>query len=82
MSQGNGPIPLQVGVRITIKSTNVALHKSSSDKYAAKTYMVLPFECIQLNPQYEDQGWFLFVPWDFTVRYNNLKQGDQQITLK
>ena len=30
MSQGNGPMPLQVGIRITRKSTNVVLHNSST----------------------------------------------------
>ena len=30
VSQGNGPVPLQVGVRITSKSTNLVLCNSSS----------------------------------------------------
>ena len=30
VSQGNGPVTIQVGVRITSKLTNVVLHKSSS----------------------------------------------------
>ena len=29
VSQGNGPVPIQVGVQITIKLTNVVLHNSS-----------------------------------------------------
>ena len=30
LSQGNGPVPLQVGVRITSRLTNVVLNNSSS----------------------------------------------------
>ena len=72
VSQGNGPVPLQVGVRITSKSTNVVLHNSSSDKYAAKTYKVLPIERLQLNSRYDtDKELFSVVRQDFTVRYEN-----------
>ena len=44
VSQGNGLMPLQVGVRITSESTNVVLHNSSSQEYAAKPYKVLTIE--------------------------------------
>ena len=75
-------MPLQVGVQITIKSTNVVLHNSSSDKYAAKTYKVLPVERLQLNSLYNtDKGWLLVVRRDFTVLYRNPKRGRLQITL-
>ena len=83
MYQGNGPVPLQVGVWITSKSTNVVMHNSSSDKYAAITYKVLPVERLQLNSRYDtDQGWFLVVRQDFTVLFMDPKRGDRQITLK
>ena len=83
MSQGNIPVHLQVGVEIMSKSVDVVLHNSSSDKYAAKTYKVLPVERLQLNSRYDtDQGRFLVFQRDFTVRYKNpQQQGYRQITL-
>ena len=74
VSQGNGPVPLHVGVRIKIKSTNVVLHNSSSDKYAAKTHKALPVELLQLNSQYDtDQDRFSVVrrTLQYAMRFRN-----------
>ena len=42
VSQGNGPVPLQVGIRITSKSTNVVLQNSSTPESESerKSYVV------------------------------------------
>ena len=68
VSQGNGPVPLQVGVRITRKSTNIVLHKSLSDKYAAKTHKVLPVELLQLNSRYDTDQERFSVVWQTGYR--------------
>ena len=81
VSQGNGPVRLQVGVRITSKPTNVVLYNSASDNHVAKNYKVLPVERLQLNSQYDtDQNRFLFVWRDFTVRYKYPKKVRRRIT--
>ena len=53
-------MPLQVGVQITRKPTNVVLQNSSGNEYAEKTYKVLTVEVQYLKYKDDtDQGRFL-----------------------
>ena len=78
MSQGNRPVPLQVGVWITSKSTNLVLQNSSSNKYATEKYRVLTVEGQELNFRDDtDQGRFLI---GRRIGYRTLKESEPRLT--